>query len=291
MLKLMKIVWFGMAFWVVICLTVIAVSVSNALSGSSMGEASPIGLVTISGELYDAKPTLEQLKSLVEESGVKGIVLRVESPGGTVAAAQEIYQALERLRKDSIPVVASYGNIAASGGYYASLPAECIFANPGSLTGSIGVISQFMHGEKLMEKLGIDALTLKSGALKDAGNPFRAPNEADITYFQGVIDDSYEQFLEAVSIWREIPADSLRPIADGRVFTGRMAYKSGLVDSLGGMQDAVQWMSDRLGLDAVPSSLETAIPPKPFFEELMEGVESAVPQSLRNRARVLWMVP
>lgn len=291
MAKLFKFFWFMLAFWAVICLTVIAIAVSNSLTGKTIGPASPIGLVTINGELFDAQPYLEQIQTLVDETGVQGIVLRIESPGGTVAAAQEVYQALERLRKDSIPVVVSYGNIAASGGYYASLPAECIYANSGSLTGSIGVITQFMHGEKLMEKIGIDAVTLTSGALKDAGNPYRAPKEEDLAYFQGVVDDSYDQFLEAVSKWRKIPKDSLRAFADGRVFTGRMAQKLGLVDSLGGMHDAVQWMSDRLKLDAVPTSLESAEPPKPFFQELMEGVESAVPQTIRNKSRVLWMVP
>lgn len=291
MTKVLKIIWFIMAFWAVMCLTVIALAVSSSLSGKALGPSSPIGLVTIVGELYDADPVLQQIQTLREESMVSGIVLRIESPGGTVAAAQEIYQALERARADSFPVVVSYGNIAASGGYYASLPAERIFANPGSLTGSIGVITQFMHGEKLMEKIGIDAVTLTSGVLKDAGNPFRAPRASDIAYFQGVVDDSYEQFLEAVSKWRSIPVDSLRQIADGRVFTGRMALRAGLVDSLGGMQDAVNWLSQRLALESVPTKLESAVPPKPFFQQMMEGVESAVPQSLRNRSRVLWMVP
>jgi protease-4 len=291
MSRLGKIVWFFVAFWGIICLTVIAVTLSALLPSAPLGEASPLGLVTIEGELFDGGPVIEQMRILRDDVGVKGIVIRVESPGGSVAAAQEIFQELEAMRADSFPVVASYGNIAASGGFYATLPAERIFANSGSLTGSIGVITQFMHGEKLMEKLGIEATSVTSGLMKDAGSPYRTPSPQDLQYFQNVVDDTYLQFLEAVSTWRKIPIDSLKPLADGRVFTGRMAQKAGLVDSLGSMQSAVAWLSTRCGLDEVPKSLETSVPPKAFFEELMQGVQTAIPPSVRNRAKVLWMTP
>ena len=291
MSRIGKILWFIVALWAVICLSVIAVTLSSMLPQSGLSKKSELGLVTIEGEITTADQVLEEIQTLRKDDEVKGIVLRVESPGGAVAASQEIYQALEQMRADSFPVVASFGNIAASGGFYAALPAEHIFADPGSLTGSIGVITQFMHGEKLMDKIGIEAVTITSGALKDAGSPMRAPRAQDVAYFQGVVDDTYQQFLESVSKWRKIPIDSLRPIADGRVFTGRQAKALRLIDSLGGQQDAVKWLTKRCKLDAVPDKLETAEPPKPFLRDLMDGLGAVVPAGLRNKVHVLWMTP
>jgi len=291
MLRFSKIVWFILAFWAVVCLTLIAVMISSLLPESSLTDKSQLGLVTIEGELSDARPVIEQLHTLRDETSIKGIVLRVESPGGSVAAAQEIFSALEEMRRDSFPVVATFGNMAASGGYYSALPAERIFANPGTLTGSIGVITQFMHGEKLMEKIGLGSVTVTSGNMKDVGNPFRAPRPEDLAYLKSVVDDTHEQFLEAVSKWRKIPIDSLRPIADGRVFTGRMAKAAGLVDTLGTMQDAIRWLSTRCGLESVPTTLESVKPEEPWIRQLFDGLESAVPAGLRNSSRVLWKLP
>ncbi|HSQ42945.1 MAG TPA: signal peptide peptidase SppA [Fibrobacteraceae bacterium] len=290
MSKIGKILWFLMAFWALVCLTVVAVAVTSSLGTAEFSEESPLGLVKIEGELYDAGPIVEQLRSLKDEKGVQGIVLRVESPGGAVAAAQEIFEVLAAFRNDSFPVVASFGNVAASGGYYAALPAERIFANPGTLTGSIGVITQFMHGEKLMEKIGVEALTVTSGSLKDAGNPFRAPSEGDVRYFQEVVDDTYAQFLGAVAQWRKIPEDTLKPIADGRVFTGRMALQAGLVDTLGSMRNAIVWLATRCGLEEPPEKLRESLPPQPFLQQMLQGVEGAIPAGLRTHARVLWMM-
>jgi len=289
--KLGKFLIFFFCFWIVVCFTVVAVALTSLIPEHSLTAKSQLGIVVIQGELMDGSPVVEELRALRDDKGVVGIVLRVESPGGTVAAAQEINSALAELRADSFPVVATYGNMAASGGYYASLPAEKIFANPGTLTGSIGVITSYMHGEKLMEKIGIQSETITSGKLKDAGNPYRAANPEDLAYFKEVVDDTYEQFLGSVAKWRKIPADSLRPIADGRVFTGRMAKERGLVDTLGTQQDAVRWLSKRCGLEEVPATLETAAPPEPFLRSLMSGVESLVPARMRSEARVLWMVP
>lgn len=289
MSKFSKIILFSFAFWCVICLTVIAASISSLVSPMALEGESPLGLVKIEGPLYNGSPVIKELDQLSKDNTIKGILLRIESPGGAVAAAQEIYTALEELRADSFPVVVSYGNIAASGGYYASLPAERIFANSGTLTGSIGVITQFLYGEELMQKIGVGALTVTSGNLKDAGNPYRAPKPEDIAYLKNVIDDTHAQFVEAVSKWRNIPLDSLKPIADGRVMTGRMALARGLVDTLGSMNEAVRWLSQRCELDSVPKNLRSVVPPKPWLKEMVEGLDVLVPSSFKNHAKVLWL--
>lgn len=289
MAKFGKFALFFGGFWLLVCVTIIAVALASLINPDSIDETSPLGIVKIEGPLYDGTATIRELKKLAETKNIKGILLRVESPGGAVGAAQEIYSQLEQLRAQDFPVVVSFGNVAASGGYYAALPAAKIFANPGTLTGSIGVITQYMHGEKLLEKIGVQATTIKSGALKDAGSPYRAPIAADIAYFQEVIDDTHEQFIEHVAKWRNLPVDSVRPLADGRVMTGRMAQAQGLVDTLGTQANAVQWLSERCGLNKVPSTLRSVKEPKPLFKELIEGVEGALPYNISNNLKILWL--
>ena len=169
-------------------------------------------LLRIEGPIFDATSTLAILGRVAKDEHCKGLLLRVDSPGGAVGASQEIYTALRRLRRNGLPVVVSFGNIAASGGYYVSLAGEKIFSNPGTLTGSIGVIFQFPEAEKLLDKVGVSLQTVKSGPLKDVGNPARKPTPEEIKYLQGVIDDTYAQFLEDVSSNRHISMDSLKPI-------------------------------------------------------------------------------
>ncbi|NLB63970.1 MAG: signal peptide peptidase SppA [Fibrobacter sp.] len=288
MSKFGKVALFLGFFWLLVCVTIIAMSLASFISPEPYADSSPLGLVKIEGPIYDGRPAIKELKKLAKSKNIKGIVLRVESPGGAVGAAQEIYAQLEHFRTDSFPVVVSFGNVAASGGYYAALPAEMIFANPGTLTGSIGVITQFMHGERLLDKIGVAATTVKSGDLKDAGSPYRAPQEHEIEYFKEVIDDTHEQFVEHVAQWRKIDLDSLRKIADGRVMTGRMAVDYGLIDTLGTMSDAVKWLSDRCGLDEVPFTLRTMKAPKPFVKELIEGIEGSLPQNISGNLKILW---
>lgn len=291
MSKIAKFFWFVLAFWGVIALSVLAASVAAMLPSAPGADSSELGIVRIEGVIIDASQVLEDIRYLKDEVGVKGIVIRVESPGGAVAASQEIYAKLEQLRADSFPIVASYGNISASGGYYSTLPAEVIFASSGTLTGSIGVITEFMHGEKLMEKIGVEASTVTSGKLKSAGSPYRAPSDSDLAYFQDVVDDTHRQFVSSVAKWRKIAKDSLAVYADGRVFTGRRAQELGLIDSLGGLDASVAWLSKRCHLEQVPSTLEEVIPQKPLLKELMEGVESSISPLLGTGAKVLWKMP
>lgn len=214
----------------------------------------------VNGPIYESETLLGILADLRNDRECKGVLLRVESPGGAVGSSQEIYTSLNALKEQGIPLVVSLGNVAASGGYYVALAGEKIFANPGTVTGSIGVIFQFPEVEKLMEKAGVSLQTVKSGALKDVGNPARKATPEELQYLQTVIDDTYDQFLGDVSTARGIAVDSLRAQADGRIFTGRQALAVGLVDTLGGLDDAKAWLIARAD---VPTDTRWTREPRP----------------------------
>ncbi|HLU69699.1 MAG TPA: signal peptide peptidase SppA [Fibrobacteria bacterium] len=202
----------------------------------------------ITGPIYESETILSILRSVRDDEECKGVLVRVESPGGAVGSSQEIHASLNALRRDGMPLAVSLGNVAASGGYYVALAGERIFANPGTVTGSIGVIFQFPEVERLLDKAGVSLQTVKSGDLKDIGNPARKATPDEMTYLQTVIDDTYEQFLADVSAGRGLEVDSVRAHADGRIFTGRQALAAGLVDTLGGLDEARSWLITRAGV-------------------------------------------
>lgn len=211
-----------------------------------------LGYLAIEGTIADSRETVRQLQALAKNSRVKGILIRVESPGGGVTAAHEIYSEIRRIREQGKPVVVSMGTVAASGGYYVSTPADVIVANPGTLTGSIGVIMQLPVVRGLLDKLGMRVEIIKSREAKDLGSPFREMTEADRRLLQTVVNDVYSQFLEVVSRERKIPLDSLEKIADGRILTGRQARQFGLVDTLGTIEDAKRILAERCGIRGEP---------------------------------------
>jgi len=198
-----------------------------------------IGVVKIEGVINNSSKYLKFLEKLEKNKNVKAIVLRVDSPGGVVGACQEIHDKVKEITKKK-PVVVSMGSVAASGGLYVSLPATKIVANPGTITGSIGVIIQSFNFKELAEKLGVKVVTVKSGRFKDLLNPFKKVDEGSLKVLQSLIDDSYSQFIEAVSKDRKIPIEKVKGFADGRVFTGRQAKVLGLVDELGSMDKAIE---------------------------------------------------
>lgn len=206
----------------------------------SSGSAGTIALVELNEPIISSERVVQQIKRFRENTMVRAIVLRIESPGGGVSASQEIYEEVKKTRAYGKPIVVSMGSVAASGGYYIAIGASKIVANPGSITGSIGVISQFVHVNQLLDKIGVTSTTIKSGKLKDAGSPFRTPNEDDKRYFQEMIDDVYDQFVSAVAEERKLEKSLVKRYADGRVFTGRKAYALKLVDTLGTYQDAIK---------------------------------------------------
>jgi protease-4 len=205
----------------------------------SSGTGGTLAVVELKDEILSSENIVRQFKKYRENPSVKGIVFRIESPGGGVSASQEIYEEVKKTRDSGKPVVVSMGSVAASGGYYVSCGATKIVANPGTVTGSIGVISQFMNFNQLMGKVGVGTTTVKSGKFKDTGNPYREMTEEEKKYFQETIDDVYQQFLSVVETERKIPHDAAKKLADGRIFTGKKAYEVGLVDTLGTYEDAI----------------------------------------------------
>jgi protease-4 len=208
-----------------------------------------VGIVELKGLIVSSEQTLKHLTEFRNNSNVKSIVLRIESPGGAVGAAQEIYQ--EVMRTNSVkPVVASMGSMGASGGYYAALGAERIIANPGTMTGSIGVIVKFPNLEGLFEKIGYKSEVIKSGPLKDVGAGDRPLSKEERKLMQDLIDNVYDQFVRHIAAARDMEEDTVRGLADGRIYTGEQALEVGLIDSLGNFTDAITIAADMGGLDA-----------------------------------------
>lgn len=229
----------GMLFLILIMVTVISQRRSyDGPTLSSRGDK--IAIIELLGPIYDSRNTVRQFKQYGDHESVKAIVFRIDSPGGGVAASQEIYEAAKRVRDSGKPVVASMGTVAASGGYYVACGADSILANPGTTTGSIGVIAEFPNISGLLSKIGIRFETIKSGRYKDSGSPYRDWTSADRQYLQSWVDDAYSQFAGVVALERHIEVKDVKRLADGRVFTGRQAFESGLIDRLGDYEDAIE---------------------------------------------------
>lgn len=218
-----------------------------------------IGVVDIEGVISSAEKTNQRLKKLRRSQQVKAIILRINSPGGGVGPSQSIYQEVRRAAQEK-PVVASMEGVGASGGYYIAAGADRILANPGTITGSIGVIMEFSDFQGLMDKVGVDSRVIKSGRYKDTGSPFRDMDSAERQLLQGVIDDVHRQFMETVSKGRKLPLEKVKQLADGRIFSGRQAQKAGLVDELGNFQEAVRVAKE---LADYPGKPRLDFPPPP----------------------------
>jgi len=217
-----------------------------------------VGVVEIKGIISDSRTTLKQLDDFRDDASIKAIVLRINSPGGAVGPSQEILREVEKIRSKK-KVVASLGTLAASGGYYIACGADLIMANKGTATGSIGVIMEFTNVEGLTKKIGLDFFTLKSGRYKDVGSPFRPMTPEEKEYMQHLLDNIYQQFLSDVARNRKIPLEKLRPLAEGRIYTGEEARQLGLVDVFGNLEDAIE-KAGRLG--GIRGKVEAAYPPK-----------------------------
>lgn len=220
----------------------VAIGVGSNLAGPR------IGLVVLEDVIYDSRPHTTFLRELQDDETVMGAVLRIDSPGGAVGPSQEIFEAVKQFRASGKPLVVSMGSVAASGGYYAACAASTIFANPGTLTGSIGVVMQFSRYYKLLDKLGVDMETLKAGALKDIGTPLREMTVKERAVLQEVLDDTHEQFINHIAQSRTLDPQLVTTLADGRIFTGSQARKLGLVDTLGGLEEALAFCKSAAGL-------------------------------------------
>jgi protease-4 len=232
-------------------LFVLVLTLASLLSGGrrtsavlSLGEGS-VALVKIEGLLMTS-----------EDPSIKAVVLRIDSPGGGVVASQEIYNAVRNAKKEGKKVVASLGTVAASGGYYVAAAADRIVANPGTLTGSIGVKMEFASVERLLDKIGVKGMVVKAGEYKDVGSPLRDMTEEEKRLLQGVIDDVHEQFIEAVAGGRGLTQADVKAVADGRIFTGRQALSLKLVDELGDLSDSIGIAGTMAGIKGKPRIVE-----------------------------------
>ncbi|MBD2258130.1 signal peptide peptidase SppA [Pseudanabaena sp. FACHB-2040] len=220
------------------------------------------------------KTVLEALKE-VEEKKFPALLLRIDSPGGTVGDSQEIYQALLRLR-EKVKVVASFGNISASGGVYIGMGADHIVANPGTITGSIGVILRGNNLERLLDKVGVSFKVIKSGPYKDILSFDRELTEPEQQILQELIDVSYRQFVKTVADARKLSEDTVRTFADGRIFTGEQALHLGVVDRLGTEEDARRWAAELVGLDPEKAECLTLEERKPAWRKFLPGNSSSL---------------
>ena len=253
-----------------------------------------VGVVELLGPITAAEPIARYIREFARRDDLVGIVFRIDSPGGAVAPSQEIYQALRRAAEVK-PVVASMGNVAASGGFWVSLGADWVLALPGSITGSIGVITQTPDLRGIADLARFRVRTFKSGPLKDAGNPFREMTEADRKLFETLIDDIYTQFITLTAERRGLELDTVRKVADGRIFTGRAAFEADLIDELGGLISAAKKAillararearsegltvdtSTRAYSDVEEPTLVYPKPPRPSLRELLtEGVGQVI---------------
>lgn len=230
-----------------------------------------VAVLPIHGVLNDSEGILREVEEYKEQENVKALVLRIDSPGGTVVAAQEIFAEVQKLRGKKI-VLASLGNVAASGGYYVACAAQEIVANPGTLTGSIGVISQYGDYRELMQKIGFRTRTLKSGRFKDIGNPNRDMTDEERRILQDVLDNIHRQFIRDVADGRGRTVEEVEPWADGRVFTGEQAKELGLVDRLGNLQDTIARAAELAGIEGKPEVLYPKEKRKKVWEYLIRGL-------------------
>lgn len=216
-----------------------------------------IALIRIEGVIVDSQATVGELKRFSENPSIKAIVLRIDTPGGGVVPSQEIYDAVKRVRgKANKAVIASMGSVAASGGYYIAAATDRIVANPGTLTGSIGVIMETANLEGLLQKIGVEGVVIKSGKYKDVGSPLRKMSAEERGLLQAVMDDVHKQFIEAVAEGRSMELRAAQMLADGRIFTGRQAKDAKLVDELGDLEDAIQLAAEVVGIEGEPKVVE-----------------------------------
>ncbi len=294
-------------FFFIIILTGIVSFIRHTWFGASPGSANHIRVLDVSGVIYSSSALIAELKEAVENKRTKAIVIRVNSPGGLVAPSQEMFQAIQQADA-KIPVLISMGTVAASGGYYIALGGRKIYANSGTLTGSIGVIMEFLNTKKLYEWAKLDRTSITSGKFKDAGSPLKTMSPEDRALFQSMVKDIYSQFRGAVKQRRKLDEDALDKFTDGRVVTGTQALDAKLVDAIGTSEDAI---AEAKLLAKLPAEAPVLYPQKSVGlvrrllvgdEEEPEGSSSWLAWLNRNAPpllppmssaswRVLWLAP
>jgi protease-4 len=240
-----------------------------------------IAIVEIKGIITQSTEIIEEMRQYADDETVKAVILRIDSPGGGVGPSQEIHREVVKL-KTKKKVLASMGSVAASGGYYIACASDLIVANPGTITGSIGVVMEFTNLEELLKKIGVKGVVLKGGEHKDIGSPFREMTPGEKRIMQDVIDNVHQQFIKAVAEGRKMEQAKVVPVADGRIFTGEQAKQFGLVDEMGNLEDTVDMAAKLVKIDGRP----TVIYPRRKFtiwEMLAKEMASTVVESLHEK--------
>lgn len=257
-------------------------------TGLMFGEK--VAVLEIKGVIADSQPTIEQLATFRKDSSVRAVVVRIESPGGGVSPSQELYQEVGRTGLEK-PVVVSMGSIAASGGYYIASAAQKIYANPGTITGSIGVILQFTNFEELLNKIGFRMEIVKSGKFKDVGNPSREMTAEERAYLQTMIDNVHQQFVRDVARGRRMQEEEVREVADGRIFTGEQAKELGLVDELGNLRDAINAAAKLAGIEGEPKIVYPEKEKRSVVDYLFNRVTEKLADNIQEYMGLLLLPP
>lgn len=242
------------ALFAFVAIAMVALDSSDSMpfGNGKDGKGPAIGVLKVIGEIHSSDKAMEYLRKFESDSDIKALLVRIDSPGGAVGPSQEIYAELRRI-SEKIPVVCSMGSVAASGGYYIAAGCDVIFANAGTLTGSIGVISQLPYLGDIAHKLSFEMETIKAGANKDVGNSFRRMKPEERAMMQALLDQVHERFIADVADGRGMDVEEIRPWADGRVLNGEEALAIGLVDRLGSLNDAIRYAMEKADMDGEPN--------------------------------------
>lgn len=249
---------------------VISLIVSIGSTDSNISFKEKVGVIEISGIITDAKHTITSIKQFREDDSIKAIVIRIDSPGGGIGPSQEIYREIRKTIKEK-KVIASLGSVAASGGYYAASGADGIVANPGTITGSIGVIMSYTNFREVLNKIGLTPVVVKSGEFKDIGSPVRAMTDKERKLLKGFVDRVHQQFVSAIMEGRKMDRAKVEAIADGRIVSGEEAKSLGLVDRLGNMEDAVEWAGRLGGIKGKIRTVYSKEERAPFLKRLIDS--------------------
>ncbi|MBF0204263.1 MAG: signal peptide peptidase SppA [Desulfamplus sp.] len=259
-----------MLFMVVLIAGSANIMKSNFKALEITGDAN-VGIIEMTGPIMSSKETIENIKKFREKSSIKAIVIRIDSPGGSVGPSQEIYREIIKTKKVK-KVVASMGSVAASGGYYAAASCDGIVANPGTITGSIGVIMEYANFQEIVQKIGLVPVVIKSGEFKDMGSPLRDIKDNERKLLQNVVNEIHMQFVRDAAQGRNIDIETMTKLADGRIYTGESALSLNLVDRLGNLDDAVGWAGELAG---IKGKIKTVYPEEDkteFFRKLVTSL-------------------
>jgi len=267
------------------------ITAKKTFAGFSLTGKGKIAVIEVEGIITQSRDTIKTLYEYKDNTNIKAIIVRIDSPGGGVGPSQEIYAELQKL-KDKKLLIASMGSVAASGGYYIACAADKIFANPGTITGSIGVIIEFANIEELLGKIGLKSVVIKSGKYKDILSPTRELKEDEKALIQSVIDSIHGQFIDAVALGRKMPRKKVADIADGRIFSGEQAKANGLVDELGTLQDAIAFAAARTGLNADSDVIRPEKKRISVLDYILdESISKITDVLLRNRTSAQFILP